>query len=47
MLIDSHIHLDAAEFAPDRAVVIEAARAAGSLDRADERLLATLPPKQA
>ena len=29
MLIDSHIHLDAAEFAPDRAVVIEAARAAG------------------
>ncbi len=29
MLIDSHIHLDAAEFAPDRAAVIVAARAAG------------------
>ena len=29
MLIDSHIHLDAAEFAPDRAAVIETARAAG------------------
>ncbi|MBV2264609.1 MAG: TatD family hydrolase [Thauera sp.] len=29
MLIDSHIHLDAAEFAPDRVELIEAARAAG------------------
>ena len=29
MLIDTHIHLDAAEFAPDRAVVIDAARGAG------------------
>lgn len=29
MLIDSHIHLDAAEFDPDRAALIERARAAG------------------
>jgi len=29
MLIDSHIHLDAAEFAPDRAALISAARAVG------------------
>lgn len=29
MLIDSHIHLDAPEFDPDRAAVIEAARAGG------------------
>lgn len=29
MLIDTHIHLDAAEFDPDRAAVLAAARAAG------------------
>lgn len=29
MYIDSHVHLDAAEFAPDREAVIERARAAG------------------
>ncbi|WEN42361.1 putative metal-dependent hydrolase YjjV [Thauera sp. GDN1] len=29
MLIDSHVHLDAAEFAPDRDEVMRAARAAG------------------